>query len=284
MTLAATALVTVVQAKNHLKIDAAAALHIDAEYVGMGDGSDKTWSLDNTPISGSLKLYVNGTLQTETTHFSISGADITFVTAPTLNYAITASYDYAASANTFESYDDELLEFLINAATKKCEDYCGRAFIQRSITEYRVGDSGTLLKLNKRPVSTLTSVVMGSSTLTEDTDFTLFGEEGVLRRPLAGTEGSFWATNIQGIGWTDGYKITIVYTAGYASTRAATQALVPDAVMAVLVAVANWYENRLGVKAESVSGVGSVSYEIDDLPEQSKRLLSSLKGADLGIY
>lgn len=277
-------LVTLPQAKNHLRMDAAAALHVDAEYVGIGDGSDKTFSLDNTPIAGSLKLYVNGTLQTETTHYSISGADITFVTAPTLNYPITASYDYAAGDDTFESYDDELLTFLIKTATKKCEDYCGRAFIQRAITEYRVGDGGTLLKLNRRPVTSVTSVTLGGTSLTEDTDFTLYDEEGVLKRPLGGTEGSFWATNIQGIGWTDGYKITIVYTAGYAATRAATQTLVPDAVMAVLVAVANWYENRLGISRESVSGVGSVEYDIGELPEQSKRLLSSLKGADLGIH
>ncbi len=284
MSLSATALVTLPQAKNHLRVDAAASLHIDAEYIGVGDGSDTTFDLDHTPVTGSLKLYLNNSLLTETTHYSISGATITFVVYPPTGQAITASYDYAASDNTFESYDDELLEFLINAATKKCEDYCGRAFIQRAITEYRIGDSGTLLKLNKRPVSTLTSVVMGSSTLTEDTDFTLYDEEGVLKRPLGGTEGSFWATNIQGIGWTDGYKITIVYTAGYAATRAATQALVPDAVMAVLVAVANWYENRLGLKSQSVSGVGSVDYDIGELPEQSKRLLSSLKGVDLGIH
>ncbi len=284
MGLSSTALVTLPQAKNYLRMDAAASLHVDAEYVGVGDGSDTTFDLDHTPLSGSLKLYLNNVLLTETTHYSISAATITFVVYPPTGQAITASYDYAASDDTFESYDDELLENLINAATKKCEDYCGRAFIQRAITEYRIGDGGTLLKFNRRPVSTLTSVVMGSSTLTEDTDFTLYDEEGVLKRPLGGTEGSFWATNIQGIGWTDGYKITIVYTAGYAATRAATQALVPDAVMAVLVAVANWYENRLGVKSESVSGVGSVDYDIGELPEQSKRLLSSLKGADLGIH
>ncbi len=284
MTLSATALVTLVQAKNHLKMDAAASLHVDAEYVGVGDGSDTTFDLDHTPVSGSLKLYLNNSLLTETTHYTISGATITFVVYPPLGQAITASYDYAASDNTFESYDDELLEIFINAATKKCEDNCGRAFIQRSITEYRIGDGGTHLVLNKKPVSTLTSVVMGSSTLTEDTDFTLFDEEGVLRRPLAGTEGSFWATNIQGIGWTEGYKITIVYTAGYASTRAATQALVPDAVLAVLVTVSQLYENRLGLKSQNVSGVGSVDFgELGEIPEQAKRLLSSLKGVDLGI-
>jgi len=275
-------LVTLPQAKNHLKMDAAAALHIDAEYVGVGDGSDKTFSLDHTPVSGSLKLYVNGTLQTETTHYSISAADITFVTAPTLNYAITASYDYAAGDDTFESYDDELLAFLIKGATKKCEDYCGRAFIQRTITENRVGDGGNLLVLNKRPVASLTSITLDGTALTEDTDFTLHKEEGHVTRP---TGISFWTTDIQRVCSNEGAKIVIVYTAGYAATRAAVQALLPDAVLAVLVAVSWLYENRLGLKSQNISGVGSVDYgEPGELPEQSKRLLSSLKGADLGIY
>lgn len=281
MTLSATALVTLPQAKNFIKLDAAAALHVDAEYVGVGDGSDTTFDLDHTPITGSLKLYLNNSLLTETTHYAISGATITFVVYPPLGQAITASYDYAASDDTFESYDDELLEFLINAATKKCEDYCGKAFIQRSITENRIGDGGTLLVLNKKPVYTLTSVVMNDSTLTEDTDFTLFKEEGHLKRPTSSAS-SFFAENLEGLGWINNYKIVITYNAGYAATRAATQALVPDAVLAVLVAVSNWYENRLGVSSESVSGVGSVAYEIGELPEQSKRLLSSLH-PNLGI-
>jgi len=281
MTLSATALVTLVQAKNFLRKDAASSLQIFAEYVGLGDGADTTWSLDHTPVEGSLKLYVNGTLQTETTHYSISGADITFVSAPTLNYPITASYDYAASDDTFEDYDDELLEILINSATKKCEDFCGKAFIQRSITENRIGDGNTHLYLNKKPVSTLTSITLGGSSLTEDTDYTLYKEEGLLLRPVGIV--TLWSDSPEAYGWTKNYKIVITYTAGYGATRAATQALVPDAVLAVLVAVSNWYENRLGVTSENISGIGSQSYAIGELPEQSKQLLSSIN-ANIGIF
>jgi len=280
MSLSATALVTVIQARNHLRKDAASSLQVYAEYVGMGDGETVAFTLDNTPVSGSLKLYVNGTLQTETTHYTISTATITFVTAPTLNHAITASYDYAASANTFEAYDDELLEILINAATKKCEDFCGQAFIQGAITENRIGDGGTLLKLNKRPVSTFTSLTLDGTTLTEDTDFTCYDEEGILKRPMPV---SFkFPAYLTDISWSEGKKIVIQYTAGYAASRAATQALVPDAVLAVLVTVSNWYENRLGLSAENIAGIGSQSYEIGELPEQAKRLLSSLNSG-LGI-
>jgi len=280
MALSDTALVTLVQAKNHLRLDVANSLHIDAEYVGMGDGSDKTFSLDHAPVEGSLKLYVNGTLQTETTHYSISGADITFVTAPTLNHPITASYDYAASSDTFEEYDDSLLEILINAATKKCEDYCQQAFIQGTITENRIGDGGNLLMLNKRPISILSSITLAGTALTEDTDFTLYKEEGYLTRPVSVSP---WTTDILSLCWTEGAKIIITYIAGYGDTRAAVQALVPDAVLAVLTAVSVWYENRLGLKSQTISGLGSSAYgEIGELPEASKRLLSSLN-TNLGI-
>jgi hypothetical protein len=158
MTLSATALVTLVEAKNFLRIDHAASLRRDAEYVGVGTGSLVTFTLDYTPVSGSLQLYVNNVLQTETTHYSISTATITMVTAPGNGVPVTATYDYAASANTFESYDDALLERLIEAATKEAEDATGRAFVQRTVTESHIGDGTETLRLYKWPVESITSV------------------------------------------------------------------------------------------------------------------------------
>jgi hypothetical protein len=159
------ALVTLIQAKEHLRIDAVASLKVNAEFVGVGDGSDTTFDLDNTPIEGSLKLYVDNVLQVETTDYSISTDTITFVVAPVLNKGITATYDYAASDDTFESYDDLLLEKIIEAATLRAESYTGRAFVQGSLTESKFGDDTDVLKLNSRPVSSITSVVKAMSEL-----------------------------------------------------------------------------------------------------------------------
>ena len=259
MSLSDTALVTLVQAKNFLRMDAAASLHIDAEYVGTGDGETDEFDLDHTPIEGSLKLYVNNSLQTETTHYSISGATITFVTAPTDTHPITASYDYAASSDTFEEYDDDLLEILIEAATKKAEDYTGRVFVQRDITETHIGDGTNLLRLYKWPATDITSVTIGDTALETWTERLAMGRI------------------YYDYGFTLDYEVEVVYMAGYGADRAATQALVPSAVTAVLVAIANWWENRLGVNSENISGVGSISYLIGELPEQSKKLLDSLK-------
>jgi len=158
MSLSATALITVVQAKNYIRLDAASSLTIAAEYVGAGDGAETVFTLDNTPISGSLKLYLNNVLQVEDTAFTLSTATVTFTVAPTNTYPVTASYEYSASDNTFEAYDDDLMENLINAATKKCEDYTGRAFIQRSITSSINGTGTDDLRIPYTPMVSITSV------------------------------------------------------------------------------------------------------------------------------
>lgn len=262
MSLSSEALVTLTQAKNFLRLDAAATLRIDAEYVGIGTGSATAFSLDNTPIVGSLQLYVNGTLQVEGSEkdYTISGVDITFVTVPPSGHQITASYDKVASDSTFESYDDELLENLINSATKKAEDYTGRAFIRRAINEIRIGDNKVVLKLHKRPVVSVSAVSVGGDTLTTHTERLSIGR---LYHPTI---------------WPLDYEIIVDYIAGYAATRTATQALVPDAVIAVLIAVAVAYENRLGIKSQNISGIGSVDYgDPEGLPEASRKKLDSLK-------
>lgn len=314
------ALVSLIQAKAHLHIDGVASLHVDAEFLGVGDGSDVTFDLDNTPIDGSLILKVNDVLQVEDTDFTISAATVTFETAPTLNYGITASYDYSAEDNTFEAYDDELLENIIEAATKKAEDYTGRAFIQGSITERHTGNSSKILRLNRRPAVTITSVrryhyerpgtgdgstvvftlnntpITGTVVVYKNgslqivtTDYTISGV--TITFVSAPSDGDIITANYKtaidfieqlNIGrlyressWIQDYIYEVVYTAGYATTRAATQALVPEAVQAVLLMIAYLYENRTDqVKSESVVGIGSVTY---DISSQALKLLNPLR-------
>ena len=315
------ALVNLVQAKAHLRIDAAASLRIEAEYVGEGDvGGTTEFDLDNTPITGSLRLYVDGTLQVEVTDYRIALATITFVTAPASGEKITASYDKAAGDDTFLSYDDELLENIIETATKKAEDYTSRAFIQGSITEQHTGDGTKILRLRRRPVTIITSVrrhhyervgtgdgetvaftldntpITGTVVVykngvlqTVGVDYTITGvtitfvvAPGNLARMTANykTETDFIERlNIgrlyRELTWIQDYTYEVVYTAGYASTRTATQALVPDAVQAVLLIIANLFENRTDqVKSESVAGVGSVTY---DIPSSAEELLAPLR-------
>lgn len=327
MSLSATALVTLVQAKAHLRADAASNLRVEAEYVGVGDAEgNKIFTLANTPIEGSLKLYVvdrDPILQVEITDFTISTATITFVIAPIDGKAITASYYTAAGANTFESYDDDLLADLIEAATEKAESYTGRAFIQRTITESHFGDGAKILKLYRQPIDSITSVVREISEVVATGDgstvaFTLDETptalsvkvyvDGVLKTlttdyTISGAAITFEAAAIPADGakvtakythtilaineyterlsigrlycegvWTANRTFKIVYTAGYAATRADTQVLVPKAVSAVLLILANLFENRVDLlKSENIAGIGSVTY---DIPSQAKELLN----------
>lgn len=254
MSLNDTALVTLIQAKNYLRVDAAASLHIAAEYVGMGDGSTKEFNLDNTPVEGSLQLYVDGALQVEDTDYTISDTTITFTTAPASNAPITASYDKAAPDSTFEAYDNELLEKLIEAATKKAETYTGRAFVQREITETHIGDGSQMLKLYKQPVTEVTGITIDGDELTDYSERLSIGRL------------------YHSVVWTLDAEIVVVYTAGYGADRATAQSLIPDMVSAVLLILANLFENRTDqLKSQSISGLGSVTY---DIPSQAKELLN----------
>jgi len=259
MALSDASLVTLVQAKNYLRIDVAASLHVDAEFVGAGDaGGTDEFDLDHTPVEGSLKLYLENVLQVEPTHFSIAVATITFVTPPPDGDIITASYDYAAEANTFESYDDLELESLIAAATRKAEEHTGRVFIQREIIETHIGDGTKMLKLYKMPIVSTVAIAI----------------------TVDGVELESWSERLS-IGriynlsvWEADSEIVVTYTAGYGD-RTATQGLIPDAVSAVLLILADLYENR-GDKVDSinVSGVGATSYK---LPSRAEELLRPLR-------
>jgi len=260
MSLIATALTTLTEAKAYLKIDHAAALQVFAEYVGMGDGETKVFTLDNTPIDGSLKLYLDGTLQTETTHYSISTATVTFVTAPGNNKPVTASYDYAAGDNTFESYDDSLLEEAINAATKIVEDYCGRAFITRTVTENRIGNGDKLIRLNKMPIDSITSVTLDGTELTVDTDY----DDNLL------TMG--WLKRASK--WTKDKTLVVVYDAGDCADLDAVRSDYPQAILATLLIMADLYENRGDrVAVESITGTSSTTY---NMPSKAKTILFSI--------
>ena len=257
MTLSAYALVTLNQAKNYLKLDAIPSLQISAEYVGTGDGTNVTFTLDHIPLEGALKVYVDSALKTETTHYTYTGTTLTFTVAgkPGNGKIVTAAYDYAATSDTFESYDDEQLENLIWAATKKAEDYTGRYFVQREVVEKQWGNGTTILRLFRHPVVSVASVTIdGTATTTYESRASI---------------GRLYYEDT----WPEDYEIVITYTAGYGASRAATAALIPDAMVWVLKAVANAWENRLGVKSQNISGIGSVEY---DFSKTSMELLNSL--------
>lgn len=77
-----------------------------------GDGANKIFQLQKTytvsspltayvrtitkPVNGTLEVYVNGVLQTETTHYTVNYATgvVTFVTAPTASHTVKAVFQF----------------------------------------------------------------------------------------------------------------------------------------------------------------------------------------------
>ena len=251
------ALVSLTQAKNFLRISPNFLLHVDAEYVGTGNGETKVFTLDNTPVEGSLRLYVNNVLQT---NYTISGSTVTFASPPADESIITASYDKPTTGTLAD--DDELIEKLIETATRIAEEYTGRAFVQRDITETHLGDGTQILKLYKLPIISIDTITI------DDEELTTYSQRlaiGRIYHPYA---------------WPVNSEIVVTYKAGYGDLET-TQASVPNAVTAVLLIVSDLYENR-GDKVDSINigGLGSVSYKA---PSRALELLDTLRVGAKGL-
>ena len=61
---------------------------------GSINGSNTSFTLANTPTTGSLYVWLNGILQTETTDYSLSGTTLTMVVAPEAGAILRVSYRY----------------------------------------------------------------------------------------------------------------------------------------------------------------------------------------------
>lgn len=69
------------------------AIFVDGEVPsGAVNSSNVTFTLANTPIAGSVHVYLNGIRMKLTTDYTISGAVITFVIAPTTGDSVGADY------------------------------------------------------------------------------------------------------------------------------------------------------------------------------------------------
>jgi hypothetical protein len=139
--------------------------------------------------------------------------------------------------------DTAILEDLIATATQDAEDYTGRAFITRTITETHIGDGRDFLRLWKWPVLAIASATLDGVSLG-----TTFTERKSIGRIYLVT------------GFTLDAEIVITYSAGYGALAAA-QAACPKAKDYVKSLVARMHENREGAKSVSISGIGSIDYE-----------------------
>jgi uncharacterized phiE125 gp8 family phage protein len=175
-------------------------------------------------------------------------------------YAIVTLAEAKNFLRIDDSDDDDSLELMLESATEKTEDYCSSYWVKRSVTETHIGDGKTILCLYRMPVESIESVTVDDVEL-EVTDYVELLAIG----------------RLTGRTWTKDSIIEISYTAGYADSYG--EVAVPNAAkLAVLNTIAVWWNNRTGVSAESVSGIGSVTYGNEsELPDSVKAKLSSLR-------
>lgn len=153
---------------------------------------------------------------------------------------------------------DTVLETLIEAATRRTEDYCNSAWVKREITETHIGDGKNRLYLYRQPVTEVDSVTIDGE---EYTDYTERLSIGML-----------WGS------WTNLTEIVVTYAAGYLNDITEALTTIPDAVAAVLMTVAAWYNNPEGLDSQNISGIGSVSFGGElELPDRAKAKLTALR-------
>jgi hypothetical protein len=61
---------------------------------GTVDGNNKDFVIANTPISGTLTVYVGGSRQKVTTDYTFLGTTISFITAPMVDSIVICDYQY----------------------------------------------------------------------------------------------------------------------------------------------------------------------------------------------
>jgi hypothetical protein len=159
------------------------------------------------------------------------------------------------TAKTYLKIDNDdsgdVIELLIAAAERKTENYCSTYWEQKEIEETHIGEGTVYLYLYRMPIEEVTKVVIDE---VEYTDFTERLSIGMLY-------GS----------WPKLSEIVVTYTAGYVEA--------PDeAKLAVLMCVADWFNNPQGLASINISGIGSTSFgEELDLPDRVKAKLSGLR-------
>lgn len=145
---------------------------------------------------------------------------------------------------------DVVLQILLDAAVSKTQDYCSTCWEETEITEKRTGDGKVYHYLYRAPVKEISALTLDG---TEVTGYKSY-ENGLIYDY-----------------WPKLSEVVITYTAGHDVTP-------PEAKLAVLMCVADWFNNPQGIDLENLSGVGSATFaKENDLPDRVKAKLSNLR-------
>lgn len=163
--------------------------------------------------------------------------------------------------NPLDTYADNLLKRMIDAASVTIERFCGRTFLQATYNEVIDGTGQRKMPLRNVPVSAVASV-------------TINGQPVPARPAVTGNGFTFdkYGVRLTGYAFTIGLdNVAITYTAGFAA--------VPDDVdMACCELVSLRYKtiDRLGVTSKSLAGE-SISFNTGDFSDPVRRTLEQYR-------
>lgn len=176
------------------------------------DGTTTTVALANTATG----TYTGGFTATQpgrhlvrwlATGVNASAYTDTFTVRDTTRLPVVSLTDAKAYLNITATTSDEELRRFLDVITDAGEQYTGRVFGRRTITETLSGRVPTLA-LSHCPILSITSVVESGVTLTTD-DYALSSAAGGVLARTSGTQLRNWTVGTN--------NITVVYVAGYAT-------------------------------------------------------------------
>jgi hypothetical protein len=142
---------------------------------------------------------------------------------------------------------------LIEAATSAIERYCRRTFASEEVTEYLDGNGTSRIWLERRPVSTITSVTVNDTALDNSSNdaWKLNPNTGTL------TRGTGQHDSQLAIHWPRGTRnVVVVYTGGYA-------AIPSDVKLAAVTLVKHIHDATTKTGILSSENIGAYSYVLN---------------------
>ena len=154
---------------------------------------------------------------------------------------------------------DSVIQLLVASAAKRTEDYCATNWRIRPTIDTHIGTGRSdRIYLYRSPVISVESVSINGTPYDGYTALLPSGE-------IIGS-------------WDKDASVVVQYTAGYIRDTDDPLELIPDAVSAILLCAATWYNNPTGTLSDSVTGIGSVNYgEEVRIPQAAMARLAALR-------
>lgn len=180
--------------------------------------------------------------------------------------ALTTLTTLKAELGITDSSSDTRLTAVIGQVSAAIETFCDRHFTRRTLTDvFRVPDR--TLYLSAWPVTTVTSIIDGTTTLTTD-DYVIDLAEGIIAPPYPGAGYGVGYGSPCGF-WGRGYwrDVSVAYTGGYLLPGDVSANLPADIERAALDMAARYYHGGgrdPALRSETVPGVIEQSWTVVD--------------------